>query len=612
MIDKPNKGNNPAIEELINLFKSSKFFSKLDADACEVLFHRLEIVNLQQGEILFEQGEPSNCMYILGRGQLVAFLTTPDGKQKIVGSIERGETVGELGALSNQPRSLTIRSATDCVLLKLTQQIFEEFCNEYPQIRSRVIDLIIQRSQHALKIMSEKKLYQHIAIIKGNDDVSLEKFTRKIKENFSDDPKFILQLDVSQGDQLFDILEEAELNGKAVIFILDQNNMTDLQTKLSHIGSIYILVDGDKPGQISTFALNTLGMHHTPSAAFTKQSELVLLHDDSDKLPTGTLDWLKQTDFTLHHHIRTNNNLDYQRLIRFMMGKPIGLVLGGGGNKGWTCLGVIKALLEANIPIDFIGGTSVGALIGGLYVLTLSYEKSVDAFEKISMGSYKTFSIKNFTWPLISLLSSKKSTEILQQITGDIQMEDLWLPIFSIASDLTLGKEVVHRHGLLWKTLRASLSVPGILPPVIIDGDLCVDGGLLNNLPVDVMRQILGNDGTIIAVSLTDVKTTPIRYNFPPILPFRVVLLKKLRLRYTEYSFPPFLNTFMKALLLGSSAREKANLLAADIAIAPDLSKFATFELGKKNRDEMIEIGYQLMREQIKGNSLAPISTPGA
>ncbi|MHB1948051.1 MAG: patatin-like phospholipase family protein [Gammaproteobacteria bacterium] len=595
-----DENQNGFAANLIDIILHSKIFSSIDRSACEALLPRLERITLPQGDILFEQGDPSDCLYILVEGQLIAIIHTHEGKNKIVGTIEKGETVGELGALSNQPRSLTIRASTNSKLLKLSHKQFEVFCKEQPQFISRIIDLIITRSQNTLKLLSQKKIYKHIAIIGGNQEAPLKHFLDKFKEVISHDPTFIfLEDDLSQ-TQLNQLTEEAEQKNQIIIFALNENNFNSYRTKLKHINSIFVVVDGDVPTFLSDLASTMLSRHKTP---FATRYELVLVHDDETPLPTGTKDWLMQAKFTMHHHIKINNIPDYQRFLRFIQGKAIGLVFGGGGQKGWVHIGVLKALLDANIPIDAIGGTSVGAVAAASYAKTLNYAKAYKIFENNSYASKDFFGLSNLTLPLISIITSKRQTEALMA-DFKFNAEDLWLPFFSITSNLTTGKEVVNREGMLWENLRAGAALPGIAPPSIIDGEICYDGGLLNNLPVDHMQTILNNEGITIAVSLSNQPIRHVNYNFPPVITFWIALIKLLKLGYKNYKFPPYMNTFLNSLLIGGATKEKTNELAADILINPHLNQFRLLKINKKIIHEMIEIGYKHTYTQLQSTHI--------
>lgn len=584
-------------KELIELILQTPIFSKIDKRICESLLPYLQKIKLKQTDILFHQGELSDSLYILVDGQLIAFLPIKEGEKKIIGLIEKGETVGELGALSNQPRTLSLIAAMDSVVLKFPRDKFQNFIKEFPEVVSQIINVIINRSQNTIKLISKKKPHQHIAIIRG-DETNIDLFMEKLNKNNFHDEKFILIDHYTHGSLLNNRLQQIENEHRSAVFVLDKEDLSPIKSKLNHISGIYIIVDGDKLGYLSDFALEILKRDKT---SFATQYELILMHDDKIDMPTGTKAWLEQSHFTLHHHIRKNDDAGYQKIWRFIRGKAVGLVLGGGGAKGWVCIGVIKALEEAGIPIDSIGGTSAGGVIAACYARELSYKKTYEAYQNASKPGDDVFKITNLTWPIISLFSATNATETIKRIFQTHYIEDLWLPYFAISSNLNTGEEHVHKSGFIWECVRATLALPGIAPPIVFNGELHYDGGLLNNLPVDQMRAMLGDDSIIIAVTLTGTKEhrNLEKYNFPPSIPFYIGLLKKLGLGYNHYHFPPFFSTFINALLLGASAKEDSNQLKADILIAPDLSMYALLDISSKKNKLFIDIGYQSTKEKL-------------
>jgi predicted acylesterase/phospholipase RssA len=582
--------NKKLSSDLIELLQTTELFSEIHEEVAEALLKRLQQVELATGDTLFEEGTHSDSFYILIEGHLIALLKTSEGREKVIGSIAIGETVGEMGALSEQPRSLTVRATVHSKLLKLTRAEFELFSKDHPQILMNMINYIITRSQNTLKLISEKKVYEHIAIVKGNECVDINHFYLKLKEYLPEKNNIVLLNSENPNTNLSKEISHADKSGKILVFLLTPELLKSLQAKINHVGEIYIVVKNETDPVFLEFALAMAKGQHNP---IKTEVRLIILHNDDVVTPTHTIKWLTQANFTMHHHLRLNNKNEYQRLIRFITGKPVGVVLGGGGGKGWACIGALKAFLDSQIPVDIIGGTSVGALIGACYAHHLDYDKLLEDYSKLSHAADKPFALKNFSWPLISLLSSKKPTEQLMKTFGDTQIEDLWIPFYSIATNLNKGKEVIHQTGLLWECLRASMALPGIIPPVVIEGQLYVDGGILNNLPVDVMRTLLGKDAYIIAISLSKLGEDKRRYSFPPIITFRMGLMRKLGLGYKDYKFPPFFNTFLNALLIGSSAREKANKLKANLLVSPDLSSFGTLKIDILQSQKILEIGYQ-------------------
>jgi NTE family protein len=236
------------------------------------------------------------------------------------------------------------------------------------------------------------------------------------------------------------------------------------------------------------------------------RAELLLLHDDAIK--TGaTRRWLdksasleqRKSSDAKHsmpfHHIR--NRADIERVARLLTGRGIGLTLSGGGARGFAHIGVIRALHEAKIPIDTVGGTSIGAIIAGGVAAGWNDEEMVYHIKRTFVD---TNPINDYTFPLVALTAGRKVSRLLRQEFGDVHIEDLPLPYFCVSANLTTGHSAVHRSGELWQWLRASVAIPGVLPPVFSNGEVFVDGATINNLPVDVMRDF--NRGPVIAVDV--------------------------------------------------------------------------------------------------------------
>jgi len=224
--------------------------------------------------------------------------------------------------------------------------------------------------------------------------------------------------------------------------------------------------------------------------------ELVLLHPAR---PAGTARWLTGRTVADYHHLRANRPGDVARLARMMTGAGCGLVLGGGGARGIAHLGVIRALEEAGVPIDVVGGTSMGAIIAGLCALGMDHAERVARITAVARHGRRLITP---TLPLIALSAGRYLDRILTEHLGSTPIEDLPLRFFCISANLNRAEEVIHELGPLWPAVRASLALPGIFPPVYAGGDLLIDGSAVDNVPVDVMRGRVGN-GRIVAVNVS-------------------------------------------------------------------------------------------------------------
>ncbi len=178
--------------------------------------------------------------------------------------------------------------------------------------------------------------------------------------------------------------------------------------------------------------------------------------------------------------------------------KTVGLVLGSGASRGWAHIGIIEALQEAEIPIDFIAGCSVGAYIGALYA-----SGSINSLKKflLRMDGKKIFSYFDVVFPRSGLLNGSRRVQELFSMHTDVQtFAELNIPLVMVATDLMLGEKVVLKSGNIIEALRATMSYPGLFAPVRINGRWLVDGGLVDPVPVGV-AQAMGA-GIVIAVDL--------------------------------------------------------------------------------------------------------------
>ncbi|SMN18730.1 similar to Saccharomyces cerevisiae YML059C NTE1 Serine esterase, homolog of human neuropathy target esterase (NTE) [Maudiozyma saulgeensis] len=180
---------------------------------------------------------------------------------------------------------------------------------------------------------------------------------------------------------------------------------------------------------------------------------------------------------------------DFLRLARILSGQAIGLVLGGGGAKGISHLGVIQALEEQGIPIDMIGGTSIGSFVGGLYAKDYNM-LSIFGRTKKFCGRISSVwrMLTDLTWPVTSYTTGHEFNRGIWKVFGDTRIEDFWLPYFCNSTNITESVQEVHSFGYAWRYIRASMSLAGLLPPLEENGSMLLDGGYVDNLPVLEMK----------------------------------------------------------------------------------------------------------------------------
>lgn len=588
--------------ELAQFLKKCKVFASLqhDESVFEALIAQFEKIHIKEDHVLFRQGDPTDYFYLLYAGRLSVILNVPNGRPKIIGHVLPGETVGELGSLTGEPRTLTVKAMEDSVLLRLPDALFKKICRQYPAILFDTIYPVVNRSRQIIQVLATGQKKKHIAIIPANEETDIAAFEKKLLESLQHYKKVALisetHLDSDKKSMDIEkIVADAEADNHVILYLLKS-----VETPLSRycsekLSKIYIVAEGNTKPHFSNFALEKL--HHSKQLLEVRR-ELILLYK-KNAVPLNPLEWLEHANFYMHHNIRLDYDPDYKRLLRFIRGKAVGLVLSGGGAKGWAHIGALKAILEAHTPIDAIGGTSAGALVAGCYALSENFDEVEHKFGVLLEATRNIVSLSHFCWPAISLFECEKFTLVAQKEFGKKRIENLWLPTFCTTCNLSQYKEAVHFSGILWEVARGSVAVPGLVPPMIIRGEMHIDGGVINNLPVNIMRDMLGPESKIIAVEIVSKTSDPVKYNFPPTLTFREAFLAKLGLGYKDYKFPPFIDTFLQSLLVGSSVKQRENSLAADLLITPDASGYSMLKVNEAERKKLLQNGYQVAREKL-------------
>ena len=295
--------------------------------------------------------------------------------------------------------------------------------------------------------------------------------------------------------QLTAWLEEQEAEGHFLLFVCDPTETIWTRWCLHQTDRIIVVAMAEDTAEIERVdqMLTVCKMAETKMMV-----DLILIQNKNTELPRGTNAWLKLKCRRRHHQVRHGNATDFQRAARRISDRAVGLVLGGGGARGLAHIGVLQALEESGVAVDIIGGTSMGSVMAAAYARGWSPQKILEFASKVFAD---TKAVRDLDFPMISILAGRKLNRQLQSFFEDIYITDLWLPYFCISASLSEGEMMVHDQGLLWRKVRASCSLPGVFPPVRDDGQLLVDGGVMNNVPIDVMQSRC-TGGTVIAVNV--------------------------------------------------------------------------------------------------------------
>jgi len=564
----------------------TRYFGVEDKDFHSFIEDNAKYVDLTSGDILIRQGEICDAVYFLLSGHLRALIDTADGKTVPVGEIGRGETVGELALFTGKPRGANVVAIRDSIVVKVPGYILEKAIGKKPQIALKITRQIIERYERLQAISAPPSIAVNLTFLAITPGVDIDGFVSRIVDIRKQKGETIRVIDSDYVDQNLGGLErpdvflprgsvslalgDMELQHSGLFFIADPSDRAWCHTAVHHSDEVILIAKASAVPDISKIETELLGGHENLRA----QTTLVLLHDDKCQSPRHTANWLKVRNVTRHFHIRRHKSADYARLNRILSGCATGLVLAGGGARGMAHLGVMSALGEFGLKFDFIGGTSAGAIMGSFAAMGVKPENLKAVTRDIFMDSpFGNISGDYNVPPLLSLIKGHRAWKIshkavMDNAGADIDMEDSWKTFFAIASNFTTHKEQVLTRGNLARNVVASFSIPGLMPPSLIEGDLLFDGGSFNNFPVDHMRKM----GAKYIVGVDLLSDIIHKHDLDALPTSGAVLWDKLRARKKQKykRLPSLPNTLLTASVVTSMARQKQLRSHVDILFNPD------------------------------------------
>lgn len=510
----------------------------------------LDWVFIEAGRALYRQGEKSDCVYIVLNGRLRAICHLASGKKELAGEHGRGELVGLVEVLTQTLRPATMMAVRDTELAQIPDGLLHLIKRTHPQIVTRLIHLLGQRilghltkQPNLFTVLSKHPLpeprplvtnFSTVAVLPVSDRVPLTNFSRELHRALDlIGPTLCLSRESVQarlGSSAFDCINAYRLSSwlsqqeevhRMVLYQCDFHLSPWTHRCVRQADCVLVVAVADHDHSVGELE------RQLEMLSSRAQKELVLLHREDSPGPRDTLDWLSRRNWiTAHYHVRCPADVlsrktqrskvrrvartsDFSRLARILTGTAVGVVLGGGAARGCAHVGILRAMVEADIPIDMVGGTSIGAFMGALWSQETNFVDFRRLAKEWSLSMSSIWSLMmDFTYPVTSLLSGNRFNRKIESVLRDCNIEDLWLPYFCVTTDVTASKMRVHTQGCLWRYVRSSMSLAGYLPPLCdpLDGHLLVDGAYVNNLPADVMKTMGAQ--TIIAVDVSSESST--------------------------------------------------------------------------------------------------------
>ena len=461
----------------------------------EAMLANSELRSLRGGDTLLDRGQKADALFLLQSGSLGVFSETKPGSLRLLTVLGPGETIGEASILIGQPQSHTVRALRDCTLLRIPAEDFERAITQDPAITLAVARSAAQRLLAASQTSSQGGP-RCFALLPFNAAVDPHAVAHELARAMAAYGK-VLTIDALQGQgkgpEWFDTRER---ENRFVLYVADTAQASWRATCLRQCDQPLLLAPATAPAEPWPDPAC-----HSQQDALHRPRHLLLLGAPGQKPLRGRAGaWLRQfREQPVWHHVR--GRADYERLARRLTGHDAGLVLSGGGARGFAHVGVVRALRALGRPIDQIGGTSIGGIVAAGVACEWADDELLAHMHDAFVAGHP---LRDLTVPLIAATRGVRTTRLLRSAFGERDIEDLALPFFCVSSNLSSGCAEAHCGGPLWLWLRASAAIPGILPPLLHQGAVHVDGAVMNNLPIDIMHQHCGGPITAVDISGDD------------------------------------------------------------------------------------------------------------
>ncbi len=585
--------------KIIDVLLASPVFGKLDRAVIDALADVLKLRDVPGGHDVVREREPSNEMLFLISGGLRVSRRDAQGKLMLYNEIRPGMSFGESGLILRQPRAADVTAVRDSVLAVLSRIDFEALLNRFPlPINQVVVRAVYNYLRHAEEF-AERRHAQSFVVIplhenSGAGEVAanlVEAFSRMGRAHLLEAPDSHLKTRgamaaPSQTAQDIATYQDALEEGSDFLVYEAQVAPTEWSMRAFRQSDQVIFVA--KAGVRDV--LGDLERHLRTQPDFSlKRMHLAVLHPAGADLPADLTAWTTGRTFERVYPLRSKRAGDFSRLARFLTGKAVGVVLGGGGAKGFAHVGVLRALEEMGIAVDLVGGNSMGALIAAQFACGVPLAEIISRTRKFASGGERP------AIPLISIVSGKRVSRDLQKMFGEQACDGQWIPFFAAACNLTKGRTEVQDTGPMWRAVLASNSPAGLFPPVLHQGDMLVDGAILENVPVDAMRMRLGTplerrrgNGTIIAIDV-DVQNS---MAVDPTLT-RLSAWSTLKAYFSPQAHPSptIADILYRAGHIGGLSQRSRTIAQADHYLEPPVSEFSMMSYRKA--DEIADVGYK-------------------
>ncbi|WP_374570959.1 patatin-like phospholipase family protein [Phenylobacterium sp.] len=511
--------------------------------------------SLPGGATLYKSGEPADQLFLVRAGRLGAIRREADHEPQFLGVIKPGEPAGEMALMAGTAHSADVVALRDSEIFALPREVFFDAAEQDPGVMTELARLMILRTRQAAT-RAGGGVPSVFGFVTVGKPVALRPLVDRIGRAIGRLGYTVTVIGAEATHAPTEWFSEVERTHDFVLYLAEANELSWRALVSRQVDRLFRVGLGDMAPP-----------HVTPNPGLAAPLEaqdlvdLILIQPTDRKMPQGSEAWAKAINPSRVFHVRRDGEADIERLARVITGQSVGLVLSGGGARAYAHIGAIRALRERGVPIDFVGGASMGAVVAAGVAMGWDDEELDHRIRKAFVDSSP---LDDIAIPLLAMTQGLKVSERLAEHFGEAAISDLWLPFFCVSSNLTTGTYHLHRRGRLTRALRATIALPGILPPATDDNEVLVDGAVLKNFPADIMHAI--QLGPVVGVDVTRGRSITATDVARPESVWRWIFSGQWR------KGPPIVSLLMRAATVSTGRDLVAAREATDVLVTPDVA----------------------------------------
>jgi len=560
------------LDHIVSLLVRLRVFPDADADLIRELASICSFLSVPGGAEVVREGEESDAVYLIVTGIFGAYAQSSDGQEILLNRMMVGEIIGEVGFITGEPRSATVKALRNSELLRIAKADLNTVVSRRPSLLFAICGTLVRRLQSAQSSQKTPARPRSFCVVPGDPSINASATALQLVdalEAFGNAAVVTRGQTVEHTSDWFAGLEE---RFDFIVFLGDAGPTPWTRFCLRQCDCILLLAQGDRePAEFPALG---------PERAYAAKSipvDLILIWNGKI-VPGRTTPWLDAIKPRAHYHVRSK--ADAARAARLAAGHGLGLVLSGGGARGLAHVGVIGALRDNGIPVDVVGGTSIGGLVSASIALEWNLAELAISF----VDEFARSRITDYTFPRSSMFSERKFDRTIGRWFGELTIEDAPTPFFCLSSNLTNGCPEVHKRGRFATWLRATTAIPGVFPPVVEGDAVHVDGGVFNNLPAKFASEF--GVSTVIAVDVGSDSGGPWRYG-----------VARAPRSGEKPPLPSMFELLWRVGTIGGGAAEEAARRDSSVFLRPDLEGIGIF--GWHLHRQAIDAGHRVVIENL-------------